>query len=498
MGSLKELEDPSSTIFSRQRINALTRDELITALLENDEDYVQASLITKTNAQLRRELLDQSDLLFEEVRERDDALNAQKIDESQCNPTLSGDCAEPFRFFQNELAQDGETREISATEIELGDLRADLGGARQFQAQRDRSFRGLVSAMMKASVEEVPEEWKESVVVKMDTAWPEYYAALVDGKVSPLHEQVYRGEKNITDLRTVHSPGEGMDLNKRTVQISSVLAEMKNCNSKNCTCDAENALKETLSLCDLRSVVVNGSKSEQPSPVLRFIGLFFSNFDIELLRGNDAMKSLMANVRASKVYLERNDDDNKQYQRALVDMQMKMFMIQQHARKWKDNPTYVNLIDTFLEYVHTVHYRSRGLKDHALRGLIDKVVPDVEKAVVLVLVQGAGCLEGACPLWSFSSRLETQVKNWSGVPGTVALVKLAKFFGLPDLIAWGLTLINAPGRLCQRMLNVIGYPGALPDIIIGRTECAEDQVNEDIDRADTLIKNVTKSGPAEP
>ena len=115
------------TIFNRAQIDALSRDQLVSALLENDEDLLEAELSRKSNDELKRDLTKQSDQLLAEVRKKNEEVDGPEGDELDCDPLVSGDCApkEPFEFFENDLAPPGQDRVITPAEMEVRELKAE-------------------------------------------------------------------------------------------------------------------------------------------------------------------------------------------------------------------------------------------------------------------------------------------------------------------------------------------------------------------------------------
>ena len=528
----------TGTIFNAARINALNRGDLITALLENDEDYIQANLINKTNAQLRRELLEQSDELLEEVKERDAALDADPM--QGCDPTVSGDCAEEkVAFFENDLAPKGEARVISPAEVEVSDLRAELGTVGLIQQRRDMSFRGMIKAMMRANKEQpaaLADPFSQDLQFVLSDTWVKYYWKIASSQgADKLHEQVEnRGsdtalreavegvnmdalQKDLLDkdviARVLGTPctlgPELMNrgLNLRITGVNSVLKYMA-CTSATACAGIDKpgecfhmcgffAADQTVALCSMRSIGNNAV-----SRVVRFIVLCLTNFDIKDLGDKSgAVQALKRTMQIAKIRQGLSEKDEAQYKRTIIAMNAHILLIQLYGQQWQStdgklNNDYIELVDAYLDFIHDVQHRAasslRGEDGLTIIKLLGDVVGEIEKAVVLIMVGGAECADGTCPIVLRTDGLARVLKEQlrPGLVGVLVLQKLAlqlKAIMNPAVFmqwAWQY-LRQIPTTVCQNVFKDIGWEP--PEQKWADTACAI-STEDTTDAASSLVK----------
>lgn len=422
---------PGRTIFNRSEIQTLGKSELISALLENDEDLLEAELTRKSNDELKRDLTKQSDQLLAEVRKKNEEVDGPEDDELDCDPLVSGDCApkEPFEFFENDLAPPGQDRVITPAEMEVRELKAEISEANQYQKKQDVVFRQFVRGLLTEN-DEIVSNMREisDIEICIENELIKYYNHRVYvNDEGNLHRQVAVGTKEIDELpkledfsllnkdvstlnttkdkcfggRCVKTPvfklGTGKGSTCITIsKMESILTHVKEmANMEECQYLCEFFTREppAIKMRSLQNIATAGvvpnelEKNNLPlQRVTRFLVLCLTNLDLKKLAScseSICAREMEEAIETQRIRQERHSNDERFYKETVVIMNSYLLFIQ---RFFSQSPKYVDMIDAYLKFVHSVRHQARNAKiDASIKQMVVDMSEEVELAIGMLI-----------------------------------------------------------------------------------------------------------------
>ncbi|MBN37919.1 MAG: hypothetical protein CMI29_05575 [Opitutae bacterium] len=428
---------PGRTIFNRSEIQTLGKSELISALLENDEDLLEAELSRKSNDELKRDLTKQSDQLLAEVRKKNEEVDGPEDDELDCDPLVSGDCApkEPFEFFENDLAPPGQDRVITPAEMEVRELKAEISEANQYQQKQDVVFRQFVRGLLTdEDSESLPTLDIPHITFKVDARLINYYYNRVykNQDQDALHVEYFEGKQNLTDLHkstdidtmdALNNELKGMNpsafcpdsrlpsFNVSSQQINNgvpvrmqQIVPLRNyyrCKPEETSCGIAdrceyfcnfyNGKDHEMNICSLYNILNDGELDSKP---IRFLTLCLVNLDIgDFEDCTDCAKKLKGAIRAAQIWVERNSDEPNVYRQTMIIMNAYLLFIQ---RFLKGNPeAYSEVLSDYMGYLHEVRHLVLNSKAKELRVPVTDMIGDIELTIGFIIKRSMGCTRTA-------------------------------------------------------------------------------------------------------
>lgn len=431
---------PGRTIFNRSEIQTLGKSELISALLENDEELLEAELTRKSNDELKRDLTKQSDQLLTEVRKKNEEIDGPEDDDLDCDPLVSGDCApkEPFEFFENDLAPPGQDRVITPAEMEVRELKAEIGEANQYQQKQDVVFRQFVRGLLTENDESeiLPKLKVGDISFNIDVKLINYYYNRVYKSQDALHTEYFEGKQNLTDLHKSTAYDTSMellntDLNKmepskfkcpdsrtpsfkvapgqinngiliRMEEIQTLLnyyrckTEAPSCSmGENCEyfCNFYNGTDHVMNICSLYDILNQTDLGSKPS---RFLTLCLVNLDIgEFKDCSDCAEKLKRAIRAAQIWVERNSDTPDVYSQTMIIMNAYLLFIQRFLKNSKNPEAYAEVLSDYMEYLHEVRHLVLNSKAKEFKAPVTEMVGDIELTIGFIIKKSIGCVKRA-------------------------------------------------------------------------------------------------------
>ena len=428
---------PGRTIFNRSEIQTLGKSELISALLENDEDLLEAELSRKSNDELKQDLTKQSDQLLAEVRKKNEEVDGPEDDELDCDPLVSGDCApkEPFEFFENDLAPPGQDRVITPAEMEVRELKAEISEANQYQQKQDVVFRQFVRGLLTENEESesLPKLNIPHITFNVDARLINYYYNRVykNQDQDALHIEYFEGKQNLTDLHKSTDIDTTMkELNEELAAMSAAkfkcpdaripsfeveptrqinngipirmqeilpLRDYYRCNDSASSCGINekceyycnfyNGKVHEMNICSLYNILNDGELDSRPT---RFLTLCLVNLDIGDFKDcDDCAGKLRRAIRAAQIWVERNSDEPKVYWQTMIIMNAYLLFIQRFLKNAPE--AYSEVLSDYMEYLHEVRHLVLNSKAKELRVPVTDMIGDIELTIGFIIKRLMGC-----------------------------------------------------------------------------------------------------------
>lgn len=427
---------PGRTIFNRSEIQTLGKSELISALLENDEDLLEAELTRKSNDELKRDLTKQSDQLLAEVRKKNEEVDGPEDDELDCDPLVSGDCApkEPFEFFENDLAPPGQDRVITPAEMEVRELKAEISEANQYQQKQDVVFRQFVRGLLTdEESESLPKLEINHITFNVDARLINYYYNRVykNQDEDALHIEYFEGKQNLTDLHKSTDIDTTMkELNEELAAMSAAkfkcpdaripsfeveptrqinngipirmqeilpLRDYYRCNDSASSCGINDKCEyycnfyhgkdHEMNICSLYNILNDGKLDSRPT---RFLTLCLVNLDIGDFKDcDDCAGKLRRAIRAAQIWVERNSDEPKVYWQTMIIMNAYLLFIQRFLKNAPE--AYSEVLSDYMEYLHEVRHLVLNSKAKELRVPVTDMIGDIELTIGFIIKRLMGC-----------------------------------------------------------------------------------------------------------
>ena len=427
---------PGRTIFNRSEIQTLGKSELISALLENDEDLLEAELTRKSNDELKQDLTKQSDQLLAEVRKKNEEVAGPEDDELDCDPLVSGDCApkEPFEFFENDLAPPGQDRVITPAEMEVRELKAEISEANQYQQKQDVVFRQFVRGLLTENdeSESLPKlEMDDDILFNVDVRLINYYYNRVynNQNEDALHTEYFEGKQNLVDFKSTDDTSmkllnnelKEMGVSKfkcpeptpsfevstqqnrhgvpiRMKKIESLLSyyrcrtEATSCGINDMCeyfCNFYNGTDHEMNICSLYNILNDGKLDSRPT---RFLTLCLVNLDIGDFKDcDDCAGKLRRAIRAAQIWVERNSDEPKVYWQTMIIMNAYLLFIQRFLEQ--EPEAYSEVLSDYMEYLHEVRHLVLNSKAKELRVPVTDMIGDIELTIGFIIKRSMGCVK---------------------------------------------------------------------------------------------------------
>lgn len=418
---------PGRTIFNRSEIQTLGKSELISALLENDEDLLEAELSRKSNDELKQDLTKQSDQLLAEVRKKNEEVDGPEDDELDCDPLVSGDCApkEPFEFFENDLAPPGQDRVITPAEMEVRELKAEISEANQYQQKQDVVFRNIVKGLLvvdssSATFNSNKERKFQNIAFKVDSNLVKHYNHRVYANDTGNREHIkyFQGTTDFDDLQTLSdfdllqqdldemksaeaayfsactdatfaSPALSVNIE----EVKSLLDYFDECPQPVCAKECKRvciyptceyfcgffSTNHSMKMCALQNLMGAGvidPVDKTPTAVgrvTRFVVLCLTNLDLNDFRSAEFQQPRMKEILiAAKLWVQRNSTDVSTFTQAMVLMNAYLLFIQRFIVESNKPDVYVDTMNEYLEFIHEVRYQS----------INSRIEPTIKKSVL--------------------------------------------------------------------------------------------------------------------
>ena len=424
---------PGRTIFNRSEIQTLGKSELISALLENDEELLEAELTRKSNDELKKDLAQQSDKLLAEVRKKNQEVDAPEDDELDCDPLVSGDCApkEPFGFFENDLAPLGQDRVITPAEMEVRELKAEISEANQYQKKQDVVFRQFVRGLLTENdeSESLPQLNISEITFYIDARLiKHYYNRVYNNQTeNALYMEYFEGKMNLTELpQSTDDTMEALNKDLREMSPTSFSCPDSRSPSFNVSsqqndngvpirmkdivplrkyyrckpetscgiedrceyfCNFYNGADHEMNICSLYNILNFGELGSKP---IRFLTLCLVNLDIgDFDECTDCAKKLKRAIRAAQIWVERNSDTDKVYQQTMIIMNAYLLFIQRFLEN--DPEGYSEVLSDYMEYLHEVRHLVLNSKAKELRTPVTDMIGDIELTIGFIIKRSIGC-----------------------------------------------------------------------------------------------------------
>ena len=386
-------EQKEKIIFTTSEIERMRRRDLISALLENDEELAEAELISKTNDELKDELVETNQVIKLIQEKKNNRIDAEMINNNvlKCDPTVSGDCAknqkQKFDFFENNLAPNGETRQISNSEIDIKKLKSRIGQINTIKKIQDTNLRSVLRAVLKNEKTTTFNPKISNVTLNFEAKLTNFcinavFVKNIDDNL--IYEKLLNFLK-MGDLSTITNVSVGtaallsavkdatpafkcaendsenfsMFFKEVNIRIDSSIFQFfkKNCIFKHCeNFDKKNCeyfcdlFKNSpiLSICALQKMIRknnNENDNENSNLIRKLLIMMFLFIDIESLETkceNDCIVKIKNTIEAFNIYIQRNTNNKNAYIRAIVFISCFFIIIFKYTN---------NDIDTCLEFL---------------------------------------------------------------------------------------------------------------------------------------------------
>ena len=419
------------TIFNRTQIDKLAKRELIEALLENDEELLEAELTRKSEQDLRQKLEQQSNQLRERQQQQD------TDDELDCDPLVSGDCApkEPFGFFENDLAPPGQDRVITPAEMEVRELKAEISEANQYQQKQDVVFRQFVRGLLTEDdeSESLPKLDIPDITFIIDTRLIKHYYNRVYNNQSEdaLYMEYFEGKINLAELpqstddtmKALNNELKDMkptafcpDSRSPSFNVSSEqidngvpirmqqIVPLRNyyrCKPEDSSCGIAdkceyfcnfyNGTGHEMNICSLYNILNDGEFNSNP---IRFLTLCLVNLDVGDFKDcSDCARKLKRAIRAAQIWVERNSDTDNVYRQSMIIMNAYLLFIQRFLKNAPGD--YSEVLSDYMEYLHEVRHLVLNSKAKELRVPVTDMIGDIELTIGFIIKRSMGCMKTA-------------------------------------------------------------------------------------------------------